>query len=107
MPFSLIYIAMSSVAGRDAVWNTFVTKFDYFKDEFKSSFMIGRLMKSVISTFDSHDKIDEVEKFAKANPIDSAKRAVEQGETLLYRPSPLDINNENCCSNDDFRCFLT
>ena len=41
--------------------------------------MIGRLMKSVISCFDTHDKIDEVEKFAMANPIDSAKRAVEQG----------------------------
>ena len=79
MPFSLIYVAMSSVAGRDAVWNTFVTKFDYFNKEFKSSFMIGRLMKSVISCFDTHDKIDEVEKFAMANPIDSAKRAVEQG----------------------------
>jgi len=79
MPFALIYIASGSIAGRNAVWSTFVTKFDYFKNEFKSSFMIGRLMKSVIAMFTSHEKIDEIEQFCKNNTIDSAKRAVEQG----------------------------
>lgn len=79
MAFVLINIAAGSSAGRDAVWSTFTSKFDYFKNEFKSSFMIGRLMKSVISMFTSNEKIDEIEEFCKKNPIDSAKRAVEQG----------------------------
>ena len=75
----LIYIAHGSTLGRDAVWSTFVEKIDFFKREFKSSFMIGRLMKSVISLFTDSAKIDEIEKFCQNNPIDSAKRAVEQG----------------------------
>jgi len=80
MAFVLIYIASGSPAGRDAVWATFTKKFDFFKNEFKSSFMIGRLMKSVISMFSNSAKIDEIEKFCKEHPIDSAKRAVEQGQ---------------------------
>ena len=55
--------------------------------------MIGRLMKSVISMFTSNEKIDEIEEFCKKNPIDSAKRAVEQGtkKFLNFRISVLEF----------------
>lgn len=79
MPFVLICIACGSTLGRDKIWSTFVSKFDYFTKEFKSSFMIGRLVKTIVSLFTDNAKIDEIEDFFKKNPISNAVRAIDQG----------------------------
>ena len=79
IPHTLASVARGSTAGREAVWKIIQNKIEFLKEELGGQFLLSNLLKSVISGFQTKEKIVEVEEFFEKNPVNNAKMAIKQG----------------------------
>ena len=79
IPHTLSCLARGSREGRECVWNIIQTKIDFLKEKLGGQFLLSGMLKSVISGFDSEDKIKEIEAFFKEHPVNNAQMAIKQG----------------------------
>jgi len=94
-------ISASSLEGREAIWAMLQNKWSFWQN-FKGSFMVGRMLNNAIARFDTAEKADEIEKYFNDNPIETARRAVSQAlETVRLKAKWLERDG------DDIRQFLS
>lgn len=77
--WSLLYSAgRASPHSRQLVWEFMKEKWEWLKDRYQGSFLLGRIVEVTTSGFVTEEKAKEVEQFFKDNPTPAADRIVKQ-----------------------------
>jgi puromycin-sensitive aminopeptidase len=77
--WSLLFsVGRVSPHSRQLVWEFVQEKWEWMKERYKGSFLIGRIVEVATAGFVTEEKAIEIEKFFEANPTPSADRIVKQ-----------------------------
>lgn len=74
----------SNPKGIQLTWDWFIKNFDQIVTKFDGGFMIGRVVKTVITGFTSAEQAKVVEQFFKDHPVPAAERSIAQGVETIY-----------------------
>ncbi|CAF0941231.1 unnamed protein product [Brachionus calyciflorus] len=82
--FMIVSVAKNSTnpISLDKAWNFVKDNWSLFVNRYADSVILGRLLKPLIENFSTDEKLLEVEKFFKENPVPQADQAIKQAIEL-------------------------